>query len=195
MNNMSSKNDDSKQIESPFDMMANNCTFWECKANALLKSANILKRERERALQSHKGATFPRSVSPEELTEEVEWMLQAFAIECLLKGLFVKGGHKIVENDEYKQVPNAGDHDLVNLATEIMGTMSKEHNNVLRKLGLIGRTVGRYPIPKKRSELRFCDEENALEIDDPSVQITDDEQSLIDTFTSELRKKLTEKGG
>jgi hypothetical protein len=194
MNNVESENDDSKQIES-YNKMGNNYAFWEWSAKGLLESAKILRREREREWRLHKGRSGGYVCPPEYFTEEVEWMLQAFAIECLLKGLFVKGGHEIVKNGKYKGVPNAGDHDLVNLAKEIMGTMSKEHNNVLRKLGLIGKTVGRYPIPKKRSKLRFCDEENALGIDDPSVQIADNEQSLIDTFINELLRKLTEKGG
>lgn len=188
VNNMPFKNDGSKQIKS-FSQMANDYTFWEWTANALLVSAGVLKREGERALHSHKGASFPRVVSPEELTKEVEWMLQAFAIECLLKGLFVKGGHKIVKNGEYKGVPNVGDHDLVNLAKNVIGNMSKKHNDALRKLGLIGKSIGRYPIAKKSGDLKFSEEENDVGYDD-SVLITNKEQSLIDTFTSELLRKL-----
>ena len=185
-----------KQIDS-YNKIANNYLSWDWTAKALLESANILRKERDLAWQSCKGATFPRTVPPAALTEEVVWMLQAFAIECLLKGLFVKGGNKIAENGAYKGVDGVADnHDLEMLAKHVMGN---EHNNVfnvLRKLEWIGKNIGRYPVAKKSSDSKFSaefsNEKNDYGYDINSVVLTDAEQSLVDTFIKELLRKLTE---
>lgn len=194
MNNMSFKNNKPKQIES-FNEMANNYCFWEDRADTLLKSANILRREREREIRSHKGLSGYRC-PPEYFTEEVEWMLKAFAIECLLKGLFVKSGHKIAENGKCIKVGK--NHDLENLAKHVVGENNIPINlqEALRKLSSVA-ILGRYPTAMDCQLLKFSNEKNHCAYDDSVVLITDDEQSLIDTFTSELLRKLklTKEGG
>lgn len=187
-----------KQIES-YNKMASEYCFWGWSAKVLLDSVNILRRERERALRSHKGATFPRVVSPEELTEEVEWMLQAFAIECLLKGLVVKGGGKIAEKGNL--VKKCKTHNFEKLIKQVNPVMDKNNisinidlQQILQKLSSVA-ILGRYPIARNYSSLTFSEKENVVGYDNPSVLITDDEKSLVDDFTSKLLKILTEEGG
>lgn len=177
--------------------MANNYRFWEHSADALLKSASILRREREREIRSHKGLSGSYRCPPEYFTEEVEWMLKAFAIECLLKGLRLKNGHKIAENGKCIKVGR--NHDLMDLAKNVMGENYIPINlqEALRKLSAVA-ILGRYPTAVKNNELlKFYDEENTIGYVDSSVLIADDEQSLIDTFINELLKKLklTKEGG
>ena len=193
MNNLSFKNNKPKQINS-FNEMANNYCFWEYSADALLKSASILRREREREIQAHKGLSGSYRCPPEYFTEEVEWMLKAFALECLLKGLLVKSGHKIAENGKLKVNRN---HALKNLAINVMGENNIQSNlqEALRKLSAVA-ILGRYPTAVNNNDLlKFCDEENTLGYVDSSVSITADEKSLIDTFISELLRKLKEEIG
>ena len=178
-----------KQRES-FDKMANDYRFWQYSAEALLGSANILRREREREMQTHKGSKSGYRCPHEYLTEEVELMLKAFTIECLLKGLWVKAGHKIAENGKYKKVIQGDEHNLRNLAEKVLGGISEEDGDVLARLGSIGKTLGRYPVARSYKELEFSNKENTLGYSN-SWQITNDKESFIDTFADELLRKLS----
>src|SRR5205823_1857340 len=46
----------------------------------------------------------------------VEAMLLGFAIECLLKAIYIKGGNTLVKQGSYAHIPHAADHDLIQLA-------------------------------------------------------------------------------
>jgi hypothetical protein len=85
-----------------------------------------------------------------------EMMLRGFAVECLLKGLWVRQGNKLAENGKYVRVPNIkNEHDLVGLAVEVGFTMTAEQRDLLEHLSVYTITVGRYPIPVRTTNSRL----------------------------------------
>jgi hypothetical protein len=78
-------------------------------------------------------------------------MLTGYAIECALKGLWVKAGNKVVMNGRYARIPNAGDHALDQLARAvgkcIVLPVTEEELSVLERLSAFVIFAGRYPIP------------------------------------------------
>jgi hypothetical protein len=82
-------------------------------------------------------------------------MLSGMAMECLLKAVWVKQGHNLVEDGKYVSIPGAGDHDLVQLAGAVGLTLSDLEKDVLRRLSHFIEYGGRYPIPKNAEQLRL----------------------------------------
>jgi hypothetical protein len=79
------------------------------------------------------------------------------AIECLLKALWVKRGHRLVEGGQYKMVPGAGPHDLVQLGRALELTLSEFEKDLLRRLSHFIEYGGRYPVPKSAKKLHLVD--------------------------------------
>ena len=91
-------------------------------------------------------------------------MLQGFAIECLLKCLWVVRGNAVAEDGEYKiETIKRENHDLVKIAEGVGFALSKEESAALAKLSGFARSFGRYPIAKKWQEQRLT--QNAFGID------------------------------
>ncbi len=88
------------------------------------------------------------------LTLCVRAMLLAYAIECALKGLWVRNGNKIVMGGRYVGVTGAKDHDLMQLskAAGFLPTMAE--TEVLQRLSKFVRFAGRYPVAKTPDEMR-----------------------------------------
>lgn len=78
----------------------------------------------------------------------VRAMLIGYAIECALKGLWVKKGNKIVQNGKYIRVPGTRDHDLVQLSRQVGFSPSKLEADVLERISKFVTFAGRYPIAK-----------------------------------------------
>jgi hypothetical protein len=95
-------------------------------------------------------------------------MLTGYAIECALKGLWVRAGEKIIDaNGEFVRVPNAGDHALGALARSVskdvdLGALSAEDFEVLDRLSAFVVFAGRYPIPKKSEHMAAVKHSAAL---------------------------------
>lgn len=84
----------------------------------------------------------------------VRAMLLGYAIECALKGLWVKSGHKIVAVGKYVGVAGAKDHDLTQLAKAVGFSPTAAEADVLRRLSKFVRFAGRYPVAKTPDEMR-----------------------------------------
>jgi hypothetical protein len=78
----------------------------------------------------------------------VRAMLLGYAIECALKGLWVKKGNKIVHSGKYVRVPGARDHDLFHLALRVGFSPSELEADVLARMSEFVTFAGRYPIAK-----------------------------------------------
>ena len=84
----------------------------------------------------------------------VRAMLIGYAIECALKGLWVKEGNKVVHDGRYVGVPRAGDHDLVQLSRQVGFSPTKLEAEVLVRLSKFVTFAGRYPIAKIPDPMR-----------------------------------------
>jgi hypothetical protein len=88
------------------------------------------------------------------LTLCVRAMLLGYAIECALKGLWVKGGNKIVAGGKYIGVTGAKDHDLAQLAKAVGFSLTVAESDVLQRLSKFVRFAGRYPVARTSDEMR-----------------------------------------
>ncbi len=80
-------------------------------------------------------------------------MLQGFAVECLLKALWVKQGHRLAERGRFVGVSGVKDqHDLLQLAKVVGLTIDVEQKGLLERLSVFTKTVGRYPIPTRQDD-------------------------------------------
>ena len=100
---------------------------WESRARDLLAAATVLRQHRE-SMDSNSAP------APTALIHPAELMLDGMAIECLLKAVWVKRGHKLAKDRKYLGVPGAGDHDLVQLAGALKLKLSALEKGTLRRL-------------------------------------------------------------
>lgn len=84
----------------------------------------------------------------------VRAMLIGYAIECALKGLWVKKGNRIVHCGKYIRVPHTHDYDLVELSRQVGFSPSKLETEVLTRLSKFVTFAGRYPIAKTPDVMR-----------------------------------------
>ena len=120
-------------------------------AQTLFAGSTILTRERERARANLSG---PGKAPIELLTLWTELMLASFGIECLIKATWVKQGHKLARNGKYVPMRQNEGHQLVPLCAVAGIKLNVHEADVLERLSIIARTIGRYPIPKRAHETR-----------------------------------------
>ena len=78
----------------------------------------------------------------------VQAMLLGLAIECALKGKYVKDGGRLTDaKGRFVGVPGAGDHDLVQLADAAKCNLSDDERTAFRRLNTFVEWAGRYPVP------------------------------------------------
>lgn len=87
----------------------------------------------------------------------VRAMLLGYAIECALKGLWVRRGNKIVQNGKYVGLPGVPDHDLAKLSKVVGFSPTTAETAVLNHLTKFIRFAGRYPIAKTPEAMVPCD--------------------------------------
>jgi hypothetical protein len=95
----------------------------------------------------------------------VQAMLIGYAIECALKGLWIKGGNQIVTNDKFRGVPGVGDHELRSLAVTTGETFTRNELIMLDRLAAFVKFAGRYPIattPEQMKMKRIADGSRAV---------------------------------
>ena len=99
----------------------------------------------------------------------VQAMLLGLAIECLLKGMWIKKKqpwidenreHELTKNGTWVGIPDAGDHDLKQLADVAQVIVSNEETAVLQRLSAFITFAGRYPISKKWQQMKPTKTEN-----------------------------------
>lgn len=129
-----------------FNMAGNMPMAWGLAADSLLAAAGILKDRRDRY--------DPRRLKVGNFVPDggkilfPELMLRGFAVECLLKGLYVKARNTLASGGKYVGVKGAGDHNLLQLAIAVRFALTPPQKDVLKRLSIIMVGAGRYPITK-----------------------------------------------
>ncbi len=129
-----------------FDEVANDHRSWRNTARSLLQAANTLK-------ERNVAVNYPNGIRPKEphhvppyIGTWPELMLDAFAIECLLKGLWVKSGQKIARDGKLIKQCFPANHDLVAMLQKVGAPSQPRQLETLRRLSVIAEAVARYPI-------------------------------------------------
>jgi hypothetical protein len=118
-------------------------------AQTLFAGSTILARESERARANLRhGGKAPIEL----LTVRTELMLAAFGIECLVKAIWLKQGHELARDGKYVPIVQNEGHRLVPLCRAVGISMDVREEDVLERISIIGRTIGRYPIPHRAYE-------------------------------------------
>lgn len=81
-------------------------------------------------------------------------LLYGFALENLLKAILVQNDQSRVRNGRLAPWPGGG-HDLPALAREAEVALDPVETDVLNRLSQFIKWAGRYPIPKKATEMRL----------------------------------------
>jgi hypothetical protein len=119
----------------------------------------------------------------------VRAMLMGYAIECGLKGIWVRRGHKFVLNGKYQGVGN--DHNLIALAQKVGFQTTPLEADVLKRLSKFSRFAGRYPISKASEEMAPYDVPSVGKVDVGFFSKRDFRiaQSLINKVISQMSGK------
>ena len=113
-----------------------NPLVWQASARDLLDAASAVK---ARVIQFDDGMMHTLAA--------VEAMLLGLALECLLKGMYIKRhrvweeadkAHAIVKNGEYVGVPGAGDHELLQVA-DVAGVALNQQDRWVLSCSVTGR--------------------------------------------------------
>ena len=138
---------DEKFWRQQFDRKANWSLTWKLHAEDLLIAATVL----DKAVQSAQATTNLKvgDVMPSQLRlGGPARLLQAAAIEALLRGRAVHRGHRFVVNGKFCPIPESGKgHDLVLLAHLTKFRLNDQQRDVLSRLSP-SLELGRYPIGK-----------------------------------------------
>ena len=139
-------------LEWAFEQSGRNPLPWQYSAKDLLEAANAVK---SRVYNSGDGMMHSLAA--------VQAMLLGFAIECLLKGMWIKKHqpwidenrqHGLTKNGKFVGIPGAGDHDLKQLADAVQVTVSNEETDVLQRLSAFIMYAGRYPVSMRWQQMR-----------------------------------------
>jgi hypothetical protein len=137
---------DQWQIEN-YDKSGNIPQAWEMSADSLLAAEGLLRKERTiyytTTAQSIKAG---QEIPPEGKILNVEIMLKGFAVECLLKALWVKKGNELAHKGKLHKIPGVGDHKLIQLAKKMELQIDEKQTSLLRRLEIYVASMGRYPM-------------------------------------------------
>lgn len=136
---------ESEQIRH-YDRAGNQPVTWWLAADSLLAAAGFLKVERDRFDLNCLVVGEPIPAEGKILFPEL--MLRGFAVECLLKGSYLKAGNTLASGGKYLGIKGVRDHDLPQLASAVGFTIDATEEDVLKRLSLIMTGSGRYPITK-----------------------------------------------
>lgn len=130
------------KAEDEFDLIGNAPEMWFSSAIELLTASAELGRVSKEAAQKFDlpfDIPVTRSFWP-------RLMLRAFAIECLIKAHFLRGGKTLCKGGKYEGIVKNERHDLAKLAREADIATSNVEANLLGRLSAVAIGVGRYPI-------------------------------------------------
>lgn len=132
---------------SNYDAVGNHPVCWILTADDLLCAATILK---EKRIHFYKNTAFTlaanQPIPPEGRILNSEIMLKGFAVECLLKAIWVKNGNVLATNGRLQKIPNVGSHKLVQLVTKLGISISPQQKDLLNRLEIFLTATGRYPV-------------------------------------------------
>jgi len=132
-----------------FTRSGNNYRNWFNTASRLLADSATLRRKTRRIRNSLRHGAKPPL---EMLTVWTEVMLAGFAVECLIKAVWLKKGNELVRDGKYKGILRNERHQLVPLCDRIGIPLSSTERRSLHGLSRTIVGVGRYSIPRKPSE-------------------------------------------
>ncbi|MFA5909672.1 MAG: hypothetical protein WC815_12915 [Vicinamibacterales bacterium] len=133
-----------KQI-AMYDWAGNSVETWTASAHSLFAAAGVLRRARD--IASAVPLNIDDPVPDDALTHPAEIMLRGYAVECLLKGLWVKRGNRLALSGILQKILGVGSHNLVQLADKLACKCTPAERDVLKRLSLFMTSAGRYPIP------------------------------------------------
>lgn len=136
-----------------YDRTANASVSWILASDSLQAAARILKAHRDRFNPTQ--LSIGHKLPDEGKVLFPELMLKGFAVECLLKALWLKHGNKLAIGGKYVGVKGAADHDLLQLADTVELHLNRKARDVLKRLSIIMTSGGRYPIPRDWSDRRI----------------------------------------
>jgi hypothetical protein len=139
---------EAEQIEH-YDRLGNSPEAWIATADSLQAAARFLKAHRDRFDPTQGNVGDPMPDEGKVLFPEL--MLKGFAVECLLKALWLKRGNKFAVDGKYVGIQGAADHDLLQLVDTIGLHFNLKDRDILKRLSCLMTATGRYPIPQRWS--------------------------------------------
>lgn len=134
---------DDRQIKD-FDDVGNNHYSWALSAHDLLAASRLLRKQK--AAFDIESVAVGAAIPDEGSIHRADLLLRGFAVECLLKALWVKQGGVICTDGKYKGIKGVGNHNLCQLCDVNNLLFSIDQRDVLDRLSIFITSVGRYPI-------------------------------------------------
>jgi hypothetical protein len=122
------------------DLVGNFWPAWRVSADGLLYASGVLRGR----MSVRRGAI--AQVGP------IDLMLRGFAVECLLKAIWVKKGNLLTRGGRLVPI-QAGAHDLVQIAHRVGFRLTAREKDVLRRLSHFATYAGRYPVPTRAADM------------------------------------------
>lgn len=133
-----------QQQKNDFDKMANDYKNWFRKTRAHHLSAKKLFKSYKNSLKEmQKNGT--GKVPTSFWLSDPMLLLEGFAIETLLKGLYLVDGGKLSQDG--KLLPLSKSHDLATWCKRTNTAIDSKEENLFKFLTLIIKSYGRYPVP------------------------------------------------
>lgn len=136
-----------------FQKVGNDHNAWMLSAGDLFAASRLLRKVRNSFDTESIGVG--DAIPDEGRIHATELMLRGFAVECLLKALWVMRGGKICVEGKYVGINGAGDHNLIQLSDVNKLSFTEPQRDVLKRLSIFMTSVGRYPIPKHWHETKM----------------------------------------
>jgi len=126
-----------------FDQAGKNPLAWRNTAENLLEAANAVK-----------AAVTPFDDGGMHSLAAVQAMLLGMAIECMLKGMYIKAGNSLTEAGQFQAPQGTGPHQLNQIADVASYPINSDERRVLDKLTSFILFSGRYPIATRWEKMR-----------------------------------------
>jgi hypothetical protein len=177
---------DDRQIEE-YDKVGNDHNAWASSADGLLAASRLLRKLR--TTFDLESVAVGIAIPDEGRIHPADLMLRGFAVECLLKALWVKQGGTICIDGKYVGVKGAGNHDLRQLWDANKLPFSENQCDVLNRLSIFMTSVGRYPIASHWSKTKM---QNTLGggKGSPTYWVTPSDDETYDSIVKVLHEAL-----
>lgn len=132
--------------------MGNNPANWSASASSLFGACMILRQERQKETDRVMRSPKPVGIVSVAIgTDGVERLLTAFALEALLKAVWVSKGNRLVREGRYIGLPCENKkkpkwHNLLAMCDDAEIDLQDSERNILARLSDVARYQGRYPI-------------------------------------------------
>lgn len=134
-----------------FAIGAENAAIWALSARRLKQSADLLFDAHTVDLIALGNGSSPLALSHLELAGPAT-LLFGLALENILKGIIIQRDPQPVVGGKLRQWPTNG-HDLLRLAAAAAVALDQQESDLLRRAGAFVEWAGRYPIPKRMTDL------------------------------------------